>query len=229
MKSTLRLVEPLAASGCHGAASVSSAQRKVGDSWGYSPKRVAFHKQGRSYTCIKCEQNAGDSSRVVYNNQAHLEREALQEKVVVSSLQGATPEDSICVDTKSSSRREDVLVEELSQRPESVDSNTNDGAGSNGNGYKALDESPLEAEAWRLLKKAVVSYCGQPVGTIAANDPTDPYPLNYDQVFIRDFIPSAIAFLLKGEHEIVRNFIHHTLQLQVLHRILFFIFIAFLE
>lgn len=76
------------------------------------------------------------------------------------------------------------------------------------------EESPLENEAWDLLRNAIVYYCGSPVGTIAANDPTDPNPLNYDQVFIRDFIPSAIAFLLKGEPEIVRNFILHTLQLQ---------------
>ncbi|KAF3453930.1 hypothetical protein FNV43_RR04371 [Rhamnella rubrinervis] len=53
-----------------------------------------------------------------------------------------------------------------------------------------------------------------PVGTMAANDPNDKQPLNYDQVFIRDFVPSALAFLLKGEGEIVRNFLLHTLQLQ---------------
>uniref|UniRef100_A0ACD5UPC9 Uncharacterized protein n=2 Tax=Avena sativa TaxID=4498 RepID=A0ACD5UPC9_AVESA len=72
----------------------------------------------------------------------------------------------------------------------------------------------LEEEAWGLLRESVVTYCGSPVGTIAACDPNDPTPLNYDQVFIRDFVPSGIAFLLKGEHEIVRNFILHTLQLQ---------------
>lgn len=60
-------------------------------------------------------------------------------------------------------------------------------------------------------------YCGNPVGTIAANDPNDSTILNYDQVFIRDFIPSGIAFLLKGEYDIVRNFILHTLQLQVIY------------
>eukprot|EP00249_Psilotum_nudum_P021062 c27956_g1_i1 orf=473-2632(-) len=75
-------------------------------------------------------------------------------------------------------------------------------------------ESPLEREAWDLLRAALVYYCCSPVGTISANDPTDRIPLNYDQVFIRDFIPSAIAFLLKGDNEIVRNFILHTLQLQ---------------
>nr|DAD28762.1 TPA_asm: hypothetical protein HUJ06_030230 [Nelumbo nucifera] len=73
----------------------------------------------------------------------------------------------------------------------------------------------LEDEAWNLLRESVVYYCGSPIGTIAAKDPTDSNVLNYDQVFIRDFIPSGIAFLLKGEYDIVRNFILHTLQLQV--------------
>ncbi|KAL6554107.1 hypothetical protein OROMI_019780 [Orobanche minor] len=77
-----------------------------------------------------------------------------------------------------------------------------------------MEESEVEKEAWRLLSNAVVTYCGSPVGTVAANDPNGKTPLNYDQVFIRDFIPSAFAFLLKGEGEIVRNFLLHTLQLQ---------------
>ncbi|ONK77610.1 uncharacterized protein A4U43_C02F8520 [Asparagus officinalis] len=74
--------------------------------------------------------------------------------------------------------------------------------------------SSVEDEAWRLLQESMVYYCGSPVGTIAAKDPTDGNVLNYDHVFIRDFIPSGIAFLLKGEYDIVRNFILHTLQLQ---------------
>ncbi|GJT21489.1 neutral/alkaline invertase 3, chloroplastic-like protein [Tanacetum coccineum] len=72
----------------------------------------------------------------------------------------------------------------------------------------------IEDEAWDLLRESIVTYCGSPIGTIAANDPSSSSVLNYDQVFIRDFIPSGIAFLLKGEYEIVRNFILHTLQLQ---------------
>ncbi|XP_010480269.1 PREDICTED: alkaline/neutral invertase A, mitochondrial-like isoform X2 [Camelina sativa] len=80
---------------------------------------------------------------------------------------------------------------------------------------KALrEESEAEKEAWRILENAIVRYCGSPVGTVAANDPGDKTPLNYDQVFIRDFVPSALAFLLKGEGDIVRNFLLHTLQLQ---------------
>lgn len=92
------------------------------------------------------------------------------------------------------------------------------------NNLKGLNEkkverkvSEIEEEAWRLLRNAVVSYCGNPVGTVAANDPSDNQPLNYDQVFIRDFVPSALAFLLNGDGEIVKNFLLHTLQLQVVH------------
>uniref|UniRef100_A0A6M2ECW7 Alkaline/neutral invertase n=1 Tax=Populus davidiana TaxID=266767 RepID=A0A6M2ECW7_9ROSI len=80
---------------------------------------------------------------------------------------------------------------------------------------KGNEETQLiEEEAWDLLRASVVSYCGNPIGTIAANDPNSTSILNYDQVFIRDFIPSGIAFLLKGEYDIVRNFILYTLQLQ---------------
>lgn len=78
------------------------------------------------------------------------------------------------------------------------------------------EESEIEKEAWRLLRNAVVTYCNSPVGTVAANDPNDKTPLNYDQVFLRDFIPSALAFLMKGEGEIVKNFLLHTLHLQVI-------------
>ncbi|CAI0544407.1 unnamed protein product [Linum tenue] len=79
---------------------------------------------------------------------------------------------------------------------------------------KGSSSNPIEDEAWDLLRASVVYYCGNPIGTIAANDPNSSTVLNYDQVFIRDFIPSGIAFLLKGEYDIVKNFILYTLQLQ---------------
>ncbi|TYH34691.1 hypothetical protein ES332_D13G142500v1 [Gossypium tomentosum] len=79
---------------------------------------------------------------------------------------------------------------------------------------RASHESEIDKEAWSLLRDAVVTYCGFPIGTVASNDPGDKHPLNYDQVFIRDFVPSALAFLLRGEGEIVKNFLLHTLQLQ---------------
>lgn len=74
--------------------------------------------------------------------------------------------------------------------------------------------SEIEKDAWNILRRSVVNYCGNPVGTMAANDLADNQPLNYDQIFIRDFVPSAFAFLLNGEEEIVKNFLLHTLQLQ---------------
>ncbi|OMO57429.1 Six-hairpin glycosidase-like protein [Corchorus capsularis] len=89
--------------------------------------------------------------------------------------------------------------------------------GKAGNGTSTFHKASVDStedEAWELLRDSMVYYCGSPVGTIAANDPTTSNVLNYDQVFIRDFIPSGIAFLLKGEYDIVRNFLLHTLQLQ---------------
>lgn len=81
-------------------------------------------------------------------------------------------------------------------------------------GVKEREETETERDAWALLRKTVVSYCGCPVGTVAAAD-DGIEALNYDQVFIRDFVPSALAFLMRGECEIVKNFLLHTLQLQV--------------
>ncbi|KAL3687829.1 hypothetical protein R1sor_014138 [Riccia sorocarpa] len=67
--------------------------------------------------------------------------------------------------------------------------------------------------AWIALKKAQVLFRGKPVGTIAASDPTED-SLNYNQVFVRDFVSSGLAFLMIGEHEIVKNFLLKALRLQ---------------
>ncbi|PON93124.1 Glycosyl hydrolase [Trema orientale] len=110
----------------------------------------------------------------------------------------------------------DVVKEEESFRIDEVNgSNVNIDSSKGLNETKVEKEvSKNEKEAWKLLWDSVVTYCGSPVGTVAANDPADKQPLNYDQVFIRDFVPSALAFLLNGEPEIVKNFLLHTLQLQ---------------
>lgn len=89
-------------------------------------------------------------------------------------------------------------------------------AGTTNDELQSFRSNSIEDEAWSLLQDSVVYYCNNPIGTIAANDSSSTSVLNYDQVFIRDFIPSGIAFLLKGEYDIVRNFILHTLQLQVM-------------
>lgn len=71
----------------------------------------------------------------------------------------------------------------------------------------------IEEQAWQTLEESIVYYQGQPVGTIAALDP-ETAALNYDQCFIRDFISSALLFLMQGRPEIVRNFLEVTLKLQ---------------
>lgn len=67
--------------------------------------------------------------------------------------------------------------------------------------------------AWKALEDSILYYRGRPIGTIAALDP-EVDPLNYDHCFVRDFVPSALAFLMSGRAEIVRNFLVETLTLQ---------------
>ncbi|ERN13539.1 hypothetical protein AMTRI_Chr09g20630 [Amborella trichopoda] len=79
--------------------------------------------------------------------------------------------------------------------------------------HQSFEPHPLVAEAWEALRRSQVYFRGQPVGTIAALDHTED-ALNYNQVFVRDFVPSALAFLMNGEPEIVKHFILKTLRLQ---------------
>ncbi|KAH7574941.1 hypothetical protein JRO89_XS02G0024300 [Xanthoceras sorbifolium] len=76
-----------------------------------------------------------------------------------------------------------------------------------------FEPHPMVGEAWEALRRSLVYFRGKPVGTIAALDNSEE-ELNYDQVFVRDFVPSALAFLMNGESDIVKNFIVKTLRLQ---------------
>ncbi|HEY9600073.1 MAG TPA: glycoside hydrolase 100 family protein [Allocoleopsis sp.] len=70
-------------------------------------------------------------------------------------------------------------------------------------------------EAQERLKQSVMTYKQKPVGTVAAKEPgPKEEQLNYGHCFIRDFVPSGLAFLMQGEREIVRNFLEFTLGLQ---------------
>jgi hypothetical protein len=71
----------------------------------------------------------------------------------------------------------------------------------------------VDQEAWEALEKSIIYYQGRPVGTVAAFD-VSVEALNYDQCFVRDFVSSALIFLIKGRAEIVRNFLEETLKLQ---------------
>ncbi|WOG81945.1 hypothetical protein DCAR_0101103 [Daucus carota subsp. sativus] len=78
----------------------------------------------------------------------------------------------------------------------------------------SFEPHPMVAEAWEALRRSMVFFRSQPVGTIAAYDHASEEVLNYDQVFVRDFVPSALAFLMNGEPDIVKNFLIKTVQLQ---------------
>lgn len=78
----------------------------------------------------------------------------------------------------------------------------------------SFEPHPMVAEAWDALRRSLVFFRSQPVGTIAAYDHASEEVLNYDQVFVRDFVPSALAFLMNGEPDIVKNFLLKTIQLQ---------------
>jgi hypothetical protein len=71
----------------------------------------------------------------------------------------------------------------------------------------------VEKKAWEALEKSIIYYKGHPIGTVAAYD-MSVEALNYDQCFIRDFVSSALIFLMKGRTDIVRNFLEVTLNLQ---------------
>ena len=71
----------------------------------------------------------------------------------------------------------------------------------------------VEKEAWAAIENSILYYRGRPVGTLAAYD-VAVEALNYDQCFVRDFVSSALIFLIKGRTDIVRNFLEETLRLQ---------------
>jgi glycogen debranching enzyme len=72
-------------------------------------------------------------------------------------------------------------------------------------------------ECWDILEKSIIYYQGEAIGSVAAQDPKL-NALNYDQCFIRDFVPSALLFLMHGKTGIVRNFLDTTLKLQSNHK-----------
>lgn len=64
-----------------------------------------------------------------------------------------------------------------------------------------------------LLDASVLEFDGEPVGTVASVEPGEE-ALNYDHCFVRDFAVSALAFLARGRHDVVRNFLLRLVELQ---------------
>jgi len=73
--------------------------------------------------------------------------------------------------------------------------------------------------AFQLLDDSIIYYQGRPVGTAAASDPR-PVAANYHECFIRDFVPSALVFLMSDRAEIVRNFLTTVMNLRGQHAVL---------
>jgi len=70
---------------------------------------------------------------------------------------------------------------------------------------------PIQS-AFDLLDRSLIYYQGKPVGTAAACDERV-VAANYNECFVRDFVPSALVFLMSGRHDIVRNFLETVMQL----------------
>ena len=58
----------------------------------------------------------------------------------------------------------------------------------------SFDPHPMVADAWEALRRSLVFFRGQPVGTIAAYDHASEEVLNYDQVFF--FTKCGILFMV---------------------------------
>lgn len=85
-----------------------------------------------------------------------------------------------------------------------------------------VNNDSLLKDPWQILEESIIYYYDRPLGTVAACDPNTA-PLNYDQCFIRDFVPAALVFLIEGKTDIVRYFLVHTLKLQIKERQLDFL------
>ena len=76
-----------------------------------------------------------------------------------------------------------------------------------------ISTETIEQQANKLLEQSIIYYQDRPVGAVAATD-LEREALNYDQCFIRDFIPAALVFLIQGKTNIVYNFLQETVVLQ---------------
>ncbi len=76
-----------------------------------------------------------------------------------------------------------------------------------------MHSNPLIEGAEALLDHSVIRYRGEPVGTAAACD-ANPEAANYHECFVRDFVPSALYYLMRGEPAIVRNFLVRVMELR---------------
>lgn len=71
-----------------------------------------------------------------------------------------------------------------------------------------------------ILNDSIMYYQNRPVGTLAALPSSKLAAANYDECFIRDFVPSAFVFLIQGKSDIVKNFLETVLTLKTSERVI---------
>ena len=93
----------------------------------------------------------------------------------------------------------------------------------------SLSWHQLKTIAWEELNQPqyLVYHEGQPLGTKAADVPSDASAVNYDQCFVRDFVPVGLVYLIKNQpiaglngesvssRAVVGNFLATILKLQI--------------
>ncbi|WP_303902013.1 glycoside hydrolase 100 family protein [Thiohalomonas denitrificans] len=72
--------------------------------------------------------------------------------------------------------------------------------------------SPIDA-AYAVLEASEMRYRGRVIGTMAARDPNAPAE-HYADCFVRDFVPSALVYLLDGRDTVVHDFLQTVLELR---------------
>jgi glycogen debranching enzyme len=70
----------------------------------------------------------------------------------------------------------------------------------------AVHEADLGA-ARKIVQDSIISFRGRPIGTLAAHGPRFAGAVNYQECFVRDFVPTALVFLAQQRPEIVTNFL----------------------
>ena len=74
-----------------------------------------------------------------------------------------------------------------------------------------MDIKIILASANKVLEDSILRYRGEPVGTAAAVDESVEAE-NYTECFVRDFVPSALVFLMDGKFDIVKRFLETVVQ-----------------
>ena len=72
---------------------------------------------------------------------------------------------------------------------------------------------PAIESAYEILERSILYWQGNPVGTLAACS-SESEAENYSECFVRDFVPSALVFMMDGRDEIVLNFLRSIMHLQ---------------